>query len=64
MNFLQLPAIDRPALPVRERIPGRIEVRCPACGQWRPGFTLQPTPPGSPTAWHCDSEISANDRNS
>lgn len=40
MNFLELAPEQRPDLPTRERFPGSIEVQCPACGQWRPGFTV------------------------
>lgn len=62
MNYLQTPEGERPRLPTRQRLPGKIEVLCPACNSWRPGFALQPVPGGGPTDWHCDAEISKLDR--
>jgi hypothetical protein len=60
VNFLELPEADRPDVPVRERIEGVVEVRCPACGQWRPGFTLSPLDPTEAavrgTDWACDGD--------
>lgn len=51
-------------LPMKAPTPGKLAFRCPACGQWRPGFVFsQPTtphaeelalPPG--TEWICDNE--------
>lgn len=53
-HFLTVPPQDRPDLPVRERVNGLIEVRCP-CGSWRPGFTLYPVVPlRGGQAWACD----------
>ncbi len=62
MNYLQTPEADRPRLPTRQRLAGKIEVLCPACGCWRPGFALQPVPGGGPADWPCDNEISKLNR--
>ncbi len=53
-------------LPMKAPAPGKLAFRCPACGQWRPGFVFtEPTveqvaaldlPPG--TEWICDNERS------
>jgi hypothetical protein len=60
VNFLQLDPQDRPDLPVRERCAGATEVRCPACGQWRPGFTLAPLAAAEAALrgvdWACDGD--------
>jgi hypothetical protein len=50
----------RPDLPTRERVPGSVEARCPACGQWRPGFTIAALDPAEAAVrghdWACDGD--------
>lgn len=60
MNYLELDPADRPELETRERCAGTIEVRCPACGQWRPGFTVVQLGEAEAalrgTDWACDGD--------
>ncbi|WP_426163121.1 hypothetical protein [Sandarakinorhabdus sp. DWP1-3-1] len=59
MNYLQLPPEDRPDLPTRDRGGDVIEVQCPVCGCWRPGFMLEPD---GDDGWNCDAERSIAQR--
>ncbi len=60
MNYLALPEAERPDLETRERMAGVVEVRCPACSQWRPGFTVAPLDSAQVavrgTDWACDGD--------
>ena len=60
MNWLETPETERPALETRQRTPGKIEARCPACGAWRPGFTIAPLSPTEAAlrgvTWACDGD--------
>ena len=60
MNYLDLDPQDRPAFATRERIEGKIEVTCPNCGHWRPGFLIEQLSAEDALLhgvdWACDSE--------
>lgn len=60
MNWLQSAPESRPDLETRERIPGKVEARCPACGAWRPGFTIAALSPADAALhgvdWACDGD--------
>lgn len=62
MNWLQLPPEDRPRFPTRDLGDGAVEVRCPACNQWRAGFLLEALAPADAVTfgaeWGCDIERS------
>jgi hypothetical protein len=53
-------------LPMTEAVAGKLAFRCPACGQWRPGFVFsQPTTEQAKALdlapdveWICDNERS------
>lgn len=61
-HWLATPDDERPELVTRERLPGKIEAQCPACGQWRPGFTIAPLDADEMLArghaWACDGDRS------
>lgn len=63
MSWLDLTEDQRPPFPVRERLPGKLEVQCPACGQWRRGFLLEPLAAEDAATlgveWACDAERTA-----
>jgi hypothetical protein len=60
MNWLQSPVDQRPALPTRERMAGKLEAQCPACSQWRPAFTIAPVDQSQADLhgheWACDGD--------
>jgi len=51
-------------LPMKAPAPGKLAFKCPACGQWRPGFVFsEPTPEqaaaldlAAGVEWICDNE--------
>jgi hypothetical protein len=59
-NWLETAPASRPDLVVRERLPGKIEAQCPACGQWRPAFTIAELDAGEAAlrgvTWACDGD--------
>jgi hypothetical protein len=56
-NFMTIASAIKPLLSTRSR-GGRMEVRCPACSAWRPGFCVGPLEPDAAAAlghdWGCD----------
>lgn len=59
-HWLETPPAERPDLTTRERAPGMIEARCPACGAWRPGFVIASLPTAEAALrgheWACDGD--------
>ena len=59
-NWLVTSEDERPDLVTRERLPGKIEAQCPACGQWRPAFTIAPVEQDMVVLhghdWACDGD--------
>jgi hypothetical protein len=57
VNFLSLSSAVKPLLSTRRR-GARMEVRCPCCSAWRPGFCIAPMTPEAAAAlghdWGCD----------
>jgi len=47
-----------PDIETRERVPGKVEVKCPACSQWRPDFCIVEID----EEWQCDGEVSRRAR--
>lgn len=57
-HFLATDPDQRPDFPTRERRPGKIEVQCPVCSAWRPGYCVtQLDPPREGADWACDGCI-------
>lgn len=48
----------QPDLPTRERAPGKIEVQCPTCEQWRPSFCIVEIDGD----WKCDADVTREAR--
>lgn len=51
-------ADPQPPFETRTRARGMTEVRCPACGAWRPDYCVVDLGSG----WECDGDISKRNR--
>lgn len=58
MNAIEATPEERAALVTRERLAGKLEVQCPACGQWRPGYCVVK----QGDDWRCDADVSQASR--
>jgi hypothetical protein len=54
MNALQAPPEEFAQFVTRERVEGKIEIACPTCGEWRPGYCVVK----QGDDWLCDADVS------